>query len=278
MISKLRSIFFLVFIPFTFTYAHITQIDNFSQLEEAISKSDENTLVVFDIDHVLVVSKDQYIHPPAEKVYFKHVDRVKKNYVTHDQKQRFYSIMSKTLTDPVRVLVEENAPQMISNMQQRNIKVVALTSLPTDIFGHLYVERWRVNQLKDLGIDFSPAFPDWKVVTLKDFEKSGTKAPAYHDGVIFAKNFSKGEVLKSFFKQTGFYPNKVIFVDDLKENLESVESELACFNIEVLSFHYLGARTFYKPVCEATIEHQVDHLIQKEEWLSDEQVAEKLGL
>lgn len=258
-------------------FSVITPVESIQELEQVFNSADENTLVVFDIDHVLVVSKDHYIHPNAEKIYFKHVDRQKKKQITKEQKQKFYDTMRLTLTAPERVIVEKETPVMIKQMQDRGIKVVALTALPTDIFGFLYTEKWRVHQLRDLGIDFSVAFPQWNIKMLDAFAHAKDKAPSYYDGIIFSKNFSKGEVLRAFFAESGFYPKKVIFVDDLKENLESVERELIGFDVEIQSYHYNGAKSYYKTVNEQVIEYQVDHLIDNEQWLSDEEVLEKIA-
>ncbi len=277
MFNKLKH-FFLISLALTLPlFSEIKPVETILELENIFESADEQTLVVFDIDHVLVVSKDHYIHPNAEKIYFKHVDRVKKKHVTKEQKQKFYDTMRLTLTSPERVIVEKETPVMIKKMQDRGIKVVALTALPTDIFGFLYTERWRVHQLRDLGIDFSVAFPQWNIRMLETFAHARDKAPSYHDGIIFSKNFSKGEVLRAFFAETNFYPKKVIFIDDLRENLESVEKELKDFNVEIQGYHYNGAKTYYKTPNEKVIEYQVDHLIDNEEWLSDEEVLKKIA-
>lgn len=277
MFSKLKHIS-LLFLAFTLPlFSDIKPVDSIQELESVFNSADENTLVVFDIDHVLVVSKDHYIHPNAEKIYFKHVDRQKKKQITKEQKQKFYDTMRLTLTAPERVIVEKETPGMIKHMQNRGVKVVALTALPTDIFGFLYTERWRVQQLRDLGIDFSVAFPQWSIRMLDTFAHSRDKAPSYHDGIIFSKNFSKGEVLRAFFAESNFYPKKVIFIDDLRENLESVEKELKDFDVEIQGYHYNGAKSYYKTVNEKVIEYQVDHLIDNEQWLSDEEVEAKIA-
>lgn len=277
MFRKLKTVT-LLFLAFTLPlFSVIKPVDSILELEAVFNSADAETLVVFDIDHVLVVSKDHYIHPNAEKVYFKNVDRQKKKHVTKEQKQKFYDTMRLTLTAPERVIVEKETPEMIKSMQNKGVKVVALTALPTDIFGFLYTERWRVAQLRDLGVDFSVAFPHWNVRSLEAFAHSGDKAPSYHNGIIFSKSFSKGEVLRAFFAETNFYPKKVIFIDDLRENLESVENELKGFDVEVVGYHYNGAKSYYKPVNEKVIEYQVDHLIDHEQWLSDEEVLEKIA-
>lgn len=42
------------------TYAQITEITDFQLLESSIKNMDSNTLVIFDVDHVLIMPTDEY--------------------------------------------------------------------------------------------------------------------------------------------------------------------------------------------------------------------------
>lgn len=51
-------------------FANYAQIFSFKELEEELKKSDEKTLIVFDVDEVLITTEDHFIHPYADEAFF----------------------------------------------------------------------------------------------------------------------------------------------------------------------------------------------------------------
>lgn len=174
---------------------------------------------------------------------------------------------------PKRMLIEESAPNLIQNLQQKGIKVIALTSCPTGAFGVIpKVERWRIEHLRSLDICFAASFPKIEPCSLHELATNGKPAPLFERGILFSKGYKKGDVLRAFFKQCNFHPGKVIFIDDLSENLDSVKTALQPLNIEFKGYQYTGAKRFFKAVDEEVLNYQFNHLMQTKEWLSDKEV------
>src|SRR4029077_4286449 len=126
-------------------------------------------------------------------------------------------------------------------------------------------------------INFASSFPNVNRQFLDDLAVPGKTPPLYEEGILFSKGYKKGEVLKTFFKQCNFHPSKVIFIDDLYENLDSVKDELIDLNIEFKGYQYIGAAHFFKQEAdESILNYQFAHLIKNKEWLSDLEVKKRL--
>lgn len=274
----LKTLLSLIFtLNLTFLFADHAQISSFKELEEELEKSDEKTLIVFDVDEVLITTEDHFIHPYADKAFFPLVQQVETEAASEEEKRVVEEKLSLCMLLPKRILIEESAPSLIKNLQQKGIKVIALTSCPTGAFGIIpKVERWRIEHLHSLNISFASSFPKIERCFINDLAISGKPSPLFEQGVLFSKGYKKGDVLSAFFKQFNFYPRKVIFIDDLNENLESVKTSLQPLNIEFKGYQYAGAKRFFKTVDEEVLNYQFNHLMQTKEWLSDKQVEELL--
>lgn len=257
---------FLLLIPITGVFA-ASQIQSLDEFEEEWEKADENTLVIFDIDEVLITTEDHFMHPYASDSFHKALKKVGEKYTPEE----FEGKVSLILLLPRRVLIEEGSPKLIRSLQERGVKVVALTSCPTGSFGVIpKVEHWRIAHLASLGIDFSTSYPHIGTTLFTDLQTLKKSAPIFEKGILFSYGYKKGEVLKAFLKKNRLAPSKIIFFDDLAENLASVEEELKALAIPFQVVHYRGAERFFKKLDENTIEHQLEHLMEKEEWLKDD--------
>lgn len=261
----------------TFLFADHAQISSFTELEEELEKSDEKTLIVFDVDEVLITTEDHFIHPYADKAFFPLIHQIIAKAASEKEKIEIEEKLSLSMLLPKRTLIEESAPNLIKNLQQKGAKVIALTSCPTGAFGVIpKVERWRIEHLHSLNISFASSFPKIEPCFINDLATSGNPSPLFEQGVLFSKGYKKGDVLSAFFKQCNFYPKKVIFIDDLNENLDSVKTSLQPLNIEFKGYQYTGAKRFFKVVDEEVINYQFNHLMQTKEWLNDKQVEKLL--
>src|ERR1700722_7441658 len=258
-------------------FADHAQISSFKELEEELKTSDEKTLIVFDVDEVLITTEDHFIHPYADKVFFPLIQQIMTKAVSKEEKREVEEKLSLSMLLPKRILIEESAPSLIKNLQQKGIKVIALTSCPTGAFGVVpKVEHWRIEHLRSLSINFASSFPKIERYPFNDLATNGKPAPLFEQGILFSKGYKKGDVLSAFFKQSNFYPTKVIFIDDLNENLDSVKAALQSLNIEFKGYQYIGAKRFYKAIDEEVINYQFKHLMQTKEWLSDKEVEQLL--
>ncbi len=277
MFKKAIALFIFFVVNASAIFASTVQISSLKEMDGELKKSDKKTLIVFDVDEVLITTEDHFIHPYADKVFLPLLGQAMLNAVTPEEKREVEEKLSLSITQPKRPLIEESSPKFIKKLQKKGFKVIALTSCPTGKFGHVpKFEHWRIEHLKELDISFASSFPKMGRHDFTEIAVSGKPAPVYEEGILFSPGYEKGKVLKAFFEKSNFYPSKVIFIDDRSENLDSVEAEMKALNIEFKGYHYTGAERFFKELDEALLNHQFDHLMRNGEWLTDTEVQERL--
>lgn len=278
MLKKIITSYIAFALFLSILHADHTQITSFKEISKELNDSDETTLIIFDIDEVLITTEDHFIHPYSENTFMPLVQKAMANAITFEDKKELEEKLSLCFLQPKRVLIEENTPHLIKGLKDKGIKVIALTSCQTGTFGIIpKVERWRIDHLNSLNINFSSSFPHIKRQFLAEIATPGKTAPLYEDGILFSYGYKKGEVLKAFLKQCNFTPSKVVFIDDLDENLDSVKAALDSLNIELKEYQYAGATRFFKQKADETIlKYQLAHLIKNSEWLSDSEVVTRI--
>ncbi len=158
-----------------------------------------------------------------------------------------------------------------NSYNDKNIKYIALTAADTGKLGQIEsMEDWRIQTLNDLGFDFSNSFPDIQPIIFKDLPS--TRNPAtfatYKKGILFSSDIPKGVVLKAFLAGIKEQFKHIIFVDDLRNNLDSVESFCQEAGLTYQGFEYT-ANAISLPLDEKRVNFQIDTLINKNKWLSD---------
>lgn len=263
------SLAFLLFT--THVSAIVSEASDLKVIEREINQLDDNALVVFDIDYTLIVPNDLILAPCGE-VYFQAF--MKKLRALEEQGEVLGSKVS--LKSQVS-LVDEKIIELLSILEQKKIKTIGLTAMPTGKFGLISnAEEWRVKQLDSLGINFLWSFPSIDSITLNKFEGKKTQ-PVFKQGVLASAKYPKGQVLVEFLRQVQWKPSKVIFVDDRMEYIESVETELSKEQIPLISFHYTAATDRPCQLDKEVADFQLDYLMQKGEWLSDEEAKKSLN-
>lgn len=226
-------------------HAQITQVNDMKEVFDAFKEADSKTLAVFDVDMVLVQPSDPAFQMANMKRYSAISKRIMKE-VPVDKQMIFLSLMTIS-SNPV--LVDERTPEFLEQIIQRRIPAIALTANLTGKLGAIQkMEQWRVDGLKQLGIDFSRATPCKSSLVFDNLASYRGNYSTYLDGVLFVNGttVSKGDAFLSFLEKSGFLPNKVIFIDDREDNLKSLETAIQKLDhsIEYLGFHYLGAQEY----------------------------------
>ncbi len=273
-------VFSLLLLDFSPVYANYAQVFSFKELASEFEKLNEQTLVVFDVDEVLITKEDQVFHKNADKIVMPLLDQARQKAITQEEKKDLENAYSLGLVLPKSVLIEKEIPSFIKNLQQKHVKVIALTALPSGTIGVVpKIERWRIDHLKSVNIDFSLSFPKVERHSFNEITKPGKSAPLYEEGVLFSGGYTKGEVLKAFLKWRKFNPSKIVFIDDVPQNLDSVKAELQSLNenIDFRGYQYTGAKRFYKEPDEFVIKYQFDYLRQNKKWLNDAETEQCLS-
>ncbi len=226
-------------------HAQITEVGDMHDVFEYFNDADTKTLAIFDVDMVLIQPSD----PAFQMTNMKRFSPICKhvlNDVPKDKQMIFLGLIT-TSSDPI--LIDDRIPQFLNQIIQKGIPTMALTANLTGKFGSIdKMEHWRIDNLRQLGIDFSKSSPCQTPLIFDDLATYRGNYSTYLNGVVFVNGttVSKGEAFLSFLKKTGFYPNKVIFVDDREENLKSVEAAIQKLDkpMNFQGLHYLGAQKY----------------------------------
>jgi len=260
--------FLIVFLLFSSAFGEVQKINSLEEIQtETITDKD---LVIFDVDETLLMSSDILLRPCGKRCLTGLM-------VTYNQKlhpiKRDY-LASQVLLQREARTVEPLAPSFIQKLQSQNIKVMALTAMPTKSFGAIpCMVQWRVEELQKLGYDFSTTFPEHPNLTF-----AGNAFPVvFKHGILCSADTPKGEALVTFLHKIEWFPERVIFIDNRHSHLESVDNSLQELEIPHTGYHYLAAYDVPGELDEKVIDLQINTLIEKEVWLSDEEARELLN-
>jgi hypothetical protein len=138
------------------------------------------------------------------------------------------------------------------------------------------MEDWRYGELSKNGYHFDLSWPSLKAKTFEGLEKGqslSTKShamPVFVKGIVFTNTVSKGQALNAFLKYAQFTPKKIIFIDDKRKYLESVEEIASAHNIPFMGIEYTAAHDIQgEPLNEKRADLQYDVLKKEKKWISD---------
>lgn len=270
--SKLLFIFLALCFPL---HAEIITAPNLTVFEEALVDIQNDTLVIFDIDDVIITCKDPVLQQ-ANKARFDKVCGQLSESISIEEYAHLFSIV--LLTREVEI-IDQKIYDLLDLLNQKNIQTIALTHTATGRMGEIeQMEDWRISELNGLGISFNHSSPFKENILLKNLQSAQNHPLTIKKGVIFAAELEKGKVLEEALKCLTFKPQRIIFIDDRKENLESVEAFCKKNSIGFQGFHYTAIQSRpIKYVDEKLIEIQIDTLIREERWISSEEAAESFN-
>lgn len=217
-------------------YAEIVEIHQIKEIEEVIIPLTNSDWVLFDIDYTLTepeLSALQMLFLKQNKQRF--LDELAK--FNEEQRHLIPVLMvsqgPNKLTDPL-------IPSIIRKLQDQHITVMGFTAVDTSTIPDIgVVPLWRSQELSRLGIDFCSDSLPQKRIEFASFTPFRGTYPLYQDGILFSNVLPpKGEVLSAFLNEIDRKPSRIIFVDDVLENLKNVETEMKKKEIPFLGIHY----------------------------------------
>ena len=223
--------------------------------EISIDEWTEKTLVLFDLDDVLIYPKDALLQhwrnewrPEGMRAWAAEEDTIAWLSATFQ------------ILDPL-------GPKLLDRLHQKNIPAIGFTAFAMDQVELHSIPEWRSQHLKELGLNF-------KVNGEVTFPvQAGFVPPSFKYGVLYCGDFykkdpnNKGKVLSLYLNWLDWRPKRVVLIDDSKKNIESVERELDRREIPFLGFHYIPKEL--DPLDETVAELQYRTLINQKRWLSD---------
>ena len=279
--KKIIGFIFIVLVGFWNTcLAKIIQTNDIKIIENILKLADRDTLVIFDVDDVLLVPNDKILQTPNKKYLEKLNSKLEQTVGQKDAKIFYSIIFDQRQNGPL----DARMKNVILELQSREIKVLALTNCFTGQFGNIKsMEAWRYRELSKNGYNFEKS---WKELEDKVFDKlkeidNGYSAktnllPMFMKGIVFTSSLSKGKAFEAFLKHAQFIPKKVIFIDDKKKHLESVQEAALRNRIQFMGIEYTAIdHVQTEPLNESLADLQYKVLEQEGKWISDVE-AEKL--
>lgn len=237
-------------------------ISSISEIRKTLETADQNTLVVFDVDQVIVMFDDPILRLKGYQL----LKKIWKDYTFLEKVKSVYTIFQNTK----HILIEEETKKIIHELKEKNIPTLALTGLWVHRVGAFDDPLgYRIKELQKLGIEMNPPEKPKRYYFNKD---SG-----YDKGVILSGATSKGEALFHILKNVmAWMPKRIIFVDDDSHYIESVQKEAKAHNIDVTCFKYQATCFKNDPdPDENVLRYQVESIVKKDTFISykDAQIA-----
>lgn len=212
---------------------------------------------IVDVDNTLITPSAMMFRPSSPFSTF--IDNLKK-----DASLNVAEIVSTWRLSRKIMLVDPQWPAILEALKTKGVTVIALTAMHTGTFGKIpCMEHWRADELRTLGIIFSP-FATNIIQVLIDSEQLAT----LHQGILFTGSHPKPDVLKSFIAKYGL-PAKILFFDDRLAQIELVKELCKDMNIPYKGYHYLAVTKLpYSSVLDyGAIQTKV--LLDSCQWLED---------
>jgi hypothetical protein len=267
-------VFLFLFMAF-YSDAKIITTDKIEDIEIEFAKTNNETLIIFDYDYVLLEPVDVALLTSNKNISKKiTAELMKGQNISRDQMIVALSVLTR---DMKTRLVHEKWPLLIAVLQSRGIKTVLLTSCGSGEQGVVEaVENVRRNHLLKVGIDFRKSWTDLKQlefpnITRKRHPFCNFHCPSFIDGMLFASGADKGDVLKEFLIKIPPYKfKKIIFIDDKLKNLKAVEKICAETETQFIGIEYAYSRIKkHPPLNPERVKKQYRTLMLEKRWISD---------
>lgn len=262
-----RSLIILGAMVFTFEAlaSSIEKIEKINQIKSKIKEADSNTLVIWDIDNVIMMPQDAYTL--SRNKHRKELWQELQNELSDEQIKHLYSIIT---INAKWQLVEPEVLLLMADLEKRNIPTVALSTFGTGKYGIIDKrEMIRLRDLKSVHIDFTPTSP---FAVDAEFPELASEhgIPMIKNGVIFTTELDKAQVLGKVLQHFAYRPREIIFIDDQLKNLESVSLLCQSLGIKFHGFHYVAVSLLPPiPSTKEAEEKRFKILQQNHQWLTN---------
>lgn len=256
-------------------FADNLKTNNFKIIQEKLESADINTLIIFDVEDVLLEPRDtvlQFNH----KTFVKDIERKLAEKYSNKEVD---NINSSILLQRHNAPVNNDMAQIIDKAQNRGVKVMALTNCRTGKFGKISsMEEWRLQELKKHGYHFDKS---WTNINDKIFSIQGEDSRdniIFKNGVIFTSHsHTKGDALREFLKYSKIEPKSIIFIDDKEHNIKSVQDVASDMKIEFTGIEYTASKEHDTKLNEKRASLQFEVVEKEGKWLSDKEADDILA-
>ena len=244
--------------------AEFIKTNSIDVIDNILISVDSKAIVIFDVDDVLMIPKDEILKTKNQDICKKLVKSLK-NKVGKEEIRELISII---LMNRKTSTVEAKMVDLVEKLQKNHVKVLGLTNSATGKFGLINnIEDFRISELKRHNYHFEKS---WETVHEIVFNMIDSK-PVFREGVLFVdQTGEKASVLEEFLKKITWNPEKIIFIDDKISNLEAVSKFAKQNNIEFIGIEYRKAFEENSNVNYEIASLQFKILEYEKRWVSDE--------
>ncbi len=258
----------------------IKEIYSFSKLKDLFNLTNNNdVLVIFDVDDVLITpsSEDNLRQPYRNQLLQSILKRI--------TPEEFELLKSSIFLNTKQVLVELKIIDIFGHLKSHKIPAIALTTMGTGKFGIIKkMHDFRFKQLNSVNLSFKCLTPLGDEHIMLELAKINKRFldlnckgnPMLKSGIIFTSGLDKGMVLEYILKKYNYYPKTIIFIDDLIENVKSLQQICFKLNIDFYGFHYRAASLIPLPNIDENLEKLRFAILEKEfTWLNYDKLQDE---
>lgn len=237
----------------------ILQTGNVAAIQWASESMPENSLIIFDVGNVLLANTDTVLGFKYRHWMKEWFDRE----APEIDKNTWRALGAIVDREAKMNLVHPALPAIISHSKE-NATVIALSKFFCGPSGDSSFEEHRLAVLKNAGINFDEPFPNASGWNHKELQAT------YSKGLIQTEAPLKGPVLKAFLEQISWRPTAILFIDDRRDQCDSITATLKELGIPALCIQYTEAIDRIQPLDPAIADLQLRTLVNEKRWISDE--------
>lgn len=209
------------------TNVTFVEASDVTALAGILEQATVDTLVVFDVDMVLLHTEDHTFQMPNLLRHHAILKTVRAELTPEESDL----LLHYPLINKKAEIINPAMPSLIQRLQCLHIPTMACTAILSGaIESEPDMMQWRINQLIELGIDFSVTAPDSTLFSTIQFPTYRNNIPQYKDGVMITNGehgpTHKGTVLTALLKTLSVQPSQIIMIDDRHQNLVNIQSSL----------------------------------------------------
>lgn len=245
----------------------VLKTGNIAAIQWASELMPEDSLIIFDVGNVLLLHKDVVLS-------FKYRHWVKEwfDLKAPEVDKNAWRVLSGVIDRQAEMMLVNPLLPSLINEAKKHATVIALSKFWCGASDeNTSFEEHRLTSLKNVGINFEDPFPNAINWHSKELEAT------YSNGLIQTEAPLKGPVLKAFLQHIGWQPKAILFIDDRKDQCDSILTITEELGIPTLCIHYTEAIDQNLPLDVKVADIQLRTLVNEKRWISDEVANEQLN-
>ena len=238
---------------FCFSLHGSVVIEECFSIEQLLSLARPSTsqLILLDIDNTLLHPRQMLGSDEWFSYYLEQQQTLSPN--KEEAFHRVLDLWHSIHTVSSVIPMEKKTADIVKALQNMNCAVMAFTTRGS------MLQHVTVRQLSSLGLDFRFASPVRATFTLQR-----TPSVLFSQGILFTNGTHKGESLREFLGQIGWFPDQIIFLNDKKSQLEEASSKLPP-HVAFLGLRYAVSDSFVARFNPRIAERQLRHFLHIQE-------------